>query len=389
MLRFRRKSQGSIRMNDASVLDLEELLAPLQDGGAGEDPRSSAAFQDLQAAWTDARDLEQRRDMPFGEDDAEGAQSAAEASARIPDAWRRVRRLAEQILTRQAKDFEVALWLTEALLRLEGLAGLTDGIRLLDGMCERYWETGHPLPDEDGLDFRSSRIERLSGTGDEDDPRTGAGGSLLTPLRRLPLFTGADGEERALWQYTKRDGTLDLERLAEEARADPATLRAVGAEAQAAAEAWAALEARLSGLFPPDLAPATRRLGQVLGRIIAAARRGGGELPDTLAEAAPAAAPAPGEPSGPQRAAPGPGAVALDPAAAIATREDALQQLERLAAFFRRTEPQSPLSYTLSDAVRRARMPLPELLAEVMGNDESARVALLSALGIRPPVEGE
>lgn len=79
--------------------------------------------------------------------------------------------------------------------------------------------------------------------------------------------------------------------------------------------------------------------------------------------------------------------MALDPTAAIATREDALPQLDRLAAFFRRTEPQSPLSYTLTDAVRRARIPLPELLAEVMG-DESSRAALLTALVIRPPVEG-
>ncbi len=375
-------------MSDTAVLDLEELLAPLDGGGgAGADPRTSAAFQDLHAAWTDALDFEKRRDTPFGTDDAEGAGSAAEASARLPDAWRQVRRLSERILKQQAKDFEVALWLLEALVKLEGLAGLTAGTRLLEQLCERYWQTGHPLPDEDGLDFRASRIERLSGTGDEDDPRTGAGGALLTPLRRLPLFFGADGGARALWQYTKRDGSLDLERLAEEARGDAATLRATGTAARQAAEAWAALEAKLSSVFPSDVAPSTRRLGQILGRIIAAARRVGGEAQDAApGEAAAAAGPAPaadGGASGPRPATPALTSAPPDAAGAIATREDALRQVERLAEFFRRTEPQSPLSYTLADAVRRARMPLPELLAEVMG-DDAGRAALLSALGIRP-----
>ena len=36
-----------------------------------------------------------------------------------------------------------------------------------------------------------------------------------------------------------------------------------------------------------------------------------------------------------------------------------------IAEFFRRTEPLSPLSYTLQEAVRRARMSWPELLEEI------------------------
>jgi type VI secretion system protein ImpA len=66
------------------------------------------------------------------------------------------------------------------------------------------------------------------------------------------------------------------------------------------------------------------------------------------------------------------------------TRESALLSLEAIAAFFRRTEPQSPLSYTLDEAVRRARLPWMELLEEVMG-DRGSRDAFLTTLGIRPP----
>ena len=60
------------------------------------------------------------------------------------------------------------------------------------------------------------------------------------------------------------------------------------------------------------------------------------------------------------------GAPASVPAAApgqVASREDALRVLGEIANFFRRTEPHSPLSYTLDEAVRRGRMSWPELLA--------------------------
>ncbi len=68
----------------------------------------------------------------------------------------------------------------------------------------------------------------------------------------------------------------------------------------------------------------------------------------------------------------------------IASREDALRALGEIASFFRRTEPHSPLSYTLDEAVRRGRMTLPDLLAELVA-DTDARNAILNSLGIRPP----
>ena len=68
----------------------------------------------------------------------------------------------------------------------------------------------------------------------------------------------------------------------------------------------------------------------------------------------------------------------------VASREDALRALGEIANFFRRTEPHSPLSYTLDEAVRRGRMTWPELLAEVVA-DMDARNSILTTLGIRPP----
>ncbi len=80
-------------------------------------------------------------------------------------------------------------------------------------------------------------------------------------------------------------------------------------------------------------------------------------------------------------------AAAASPApAALASREEALRSLAMIAEFFRRTEPLSPLSYTLQEAVRRARMSWPELLAEIVP-DTGLRAQILISLGIRPPPE--
>jgi type VI secretion system protein ImpA len=76
-----------------------------------------------------------------------------------------------------------------------------------------------------------------------------------------------------------------------------------------------------------------------------------------------------------------PGAAAAT-AGKTPTRDDMLRDLGRIADFFRRTEPHSPLAYTLDEAVRRGRMSWPELLAEIVP-DETARNQMLVQLGIK------
>ena len=83
------------------------------------------------------------------------------------------------------------------------------------------------------------------------------------------------------------------------------------------------------------------------------------------------------------RADAGPNRAAAVGRGTIATREDALRVLEEAADFFRRTEPHSPLAYTLREAVRRGRLTWPELLEEIVP-DPTAATAILSSLGIRP-----
>jgi type VI secretion system protein ImpA len=72
----------------------------------------------------------------------------------------------------------------------------------------------------------------------------------------------------------------------------------------------------------------------------------------------------------------------------IRGREEAFRTLLRVAEFFKRTEPHSPISYTLEQAVRWGRMPLPDLLHELIP-EEPLRQQLFKLVGIIPERPGK
>ena len=80
----------------------------------------------------------------------------------------------------------------------------------------------------------------------------------------------------------------------------------------------------------------------------------------------------------------GSGSVPFEPV----NRADAIRRLEAVAAFFRRTEPHSPVSYLVQRAARWGRMPLEEWLQEVI---KSADVLghVQETLGIQRKEESE
>jgi type VI secretion system protein ImpA len=359
-------------------IDLEALLAPLDAGeaGAGVDLRGdfspTSPYQRLRDARAAARAEERARD------------SEGDTESPPAEAWRDVARIGQEALATRSKDFELAAWLTEALVRQAGLAGLAAGAKLITGLCEQYWDAGFPQPDEDGLDARAAPIGGLAGSGSD--------GTVMQPLRRLPLFRRTDGTPLGLYQWDQAEetaaivneerlaarraaGVPELATLQAEARMDRAFLSSAGQAATAARDAWLAMEQATDARFGSE-APATRNVTRLLDRIIEVV----GSLGGAMAEAAPTAASPGTATAGLATAAP---AAASGGPAVLASREDALRELGRIAEYFRRTEPHSPLSYTLEEAVRRGRMTLAELLAEVLPDTE-ARHGLLARLGIRP-----
>jgi type VI secretion system protein ImpA len=72
------------------------------------------------------------------------------------------------------------------------------------------------------------------------------------------------------------------------------------------------------------------------------------------------------------------------PSGAIGGREQALRQLQALAEWFKRNEPNPPIGYTLDEAVRRSRMAWPDLVAELIA-DEPSRSAIMISIGMKRP----
>jgi type VI secretion system protein ImpA len=358
--------------------DLDVLLAPIAgDAAVGTDLREDASPQSLYYRLRDAR-AEARA--------AERAMEADDEAAAMPSQWRTIRQLGIEAIAQYSKDLEVASWLTEALLRCDGLVGFIAGVRLMHGLVDAFWDDLFPLPDEDGIATRVGPLAGLNGISGE--------GTLSQPLRRLPLFVRADGAEMQLWQFGQSAelaaivdperrqqriaaGVMPFDTAEAEARAAGAAhFTALHEKAQAAVEAWRALGDILDAHAGAD-APPTSRVREILEQLAGIAARYG----------APEGAAAPEAPAGGGSAETGATAAVLPGStvsATIASREDALRSLAAIADFFRRTEPLSPLSYTLQEAVRRARMSWPELLEEIVP-DTGLRGQILTSLGIRPP----
>ena len=362
---------------EESNFDLVALLAPIPgEAPAGSDPRQDTSPQSLYYRLRDAR-AEARA--------AERAMESEEGESAPPPQWRAIRELAPELLAKTAKDLEIAAWLGEALLRSDGLQGLASGVRVMTGLVESFWDDLFPLPDEDGIATRVTPVAGLNGF--EGD------GTLIAPLRRLVLFLRPDGAALHVWQYaqsrdlativdeTRRQqrlaaGVLPFETVENEARlAGGQHFAALRRDAEAAAGAWRALETALEGRAGAD-APPMSRVRDLLAEIGAIAERFA--APEENAAAAE-------KTIAPAEAVAGAAAPPLPPGR-VGSREEALKALADIAQFFRRTEPLSPLAYTLEEAVRRAHLSWPQLLEEIVP-DPSTRAAILTSLGIRPPSE--
>lgn len=368
-----------------TYLDLAALLQPFPgDQPAGQDPRSDISPQSLYFRLRDAR-AEARQAERMAEHDL--------LEAGVPAAWSRVRQYATTILGDIGKDIEVATWLTEALVREGGLIGLMESTLLLTGLVNDFWNSGlFPLPDEDGIEGRTVSLAGLNGTGGD--------GTLMQPLRQLVLFDRPDQTPVMIWRYQRAEeveglgdetqkqqriaaGTWIFSELEAEARGYGAEkLAEAGRAARTALEAWKRLDAVLTAVAGQE-APPMGRIASAIEKIVRVAEY---LVPERLADSE-ASASSPDEPMEGMAAVEAVRDASGRPVSQPRpTRESMLRTLSEVADFFRKHEPQSPLAYTLDEAVRRGRMAWPELLAEIV-QDEQVRAMIQSHLGIRPVYE--
>lgn len=68
--------------------------------------------------------------------------------------WDRVSYLCQDALINQTKDLQIAAWLTEAWLYLEGLPGLLKGLELVAELTKKYWKDLYPQITEENCELR-------------------------------------------------------------------------------------------------------------------------------------------------------------------------------------------------------------------------------------------
>jgi type VI secretion system protein ImpA len=378
------RKKGMRMVDFPEGFDLAALLEPIpgeapQGVDIREDFSSQSPYNRLRDARSDARDAEKMIDN--------GDPNAGDPGPM----WRTVREIGLKTLKETAKDLEVAAWVTEAYVRSHGLAGLYAGASLIKGLSDQYWDDVFPLPDDYGVETRIAPVTGLNG-------RDG-GGSLIQPLYKLRFFDKSDGTPITFFTYQsseqlpglppdRRDarikaGAIPWDDMEKEARtAGAARLGRLRDEAVAALEAWEAMANVLDEKASED-PPSTSHVRDMLRQIHSAAIRyapapEAGAEPEAEGEMA-------AEGDGGGGGAPGIGGFSAT-AQRTVSRDDALKTLETIATYFRKSEPASPLAYTLDDAIRRARLTWPELLLEVVP-DANVRLAILTSLGIRPVSE--
>ena len=317
--------------------------------------------------------------------------------------WSQVAALCRQTLGERSKDLQIAAWLTEAWIHLHQVDGLRAGVRLIKGLLDTYWDSVHPMQSEDGdYDARVAPLAWMN----ESLPLTLRLNVALLPWPDLkPPYISLEDWTKAPLLAPPKSG--------DDNQPNPATLPSrdelmlVGATTSAplllqlreslalAMTEWKAFDAMIDKRLNKE-APSLSRVTETLGLIdraitsllstrqnVAAPTASAAsekamhtdqpaDPTDTAAE--PAIAPdAPGEDFVDLRLATGP----------IRSRADAYRQLEGIANFLQSIEPHSPTPYLVRRAVSWGRMPLPELMQEVL-REEGDLNRLFTVLGLKP-----
>jgi type VI secretion system protein ImpA len=341
-------------MASEPLIDLEALLAPIPGANpAGVNLIRSADHDEIKAL------------LPKPDRDAlePGGQAGQ---------WPKIVQATTKKLREKSKDLYIASWLTEALVQLHGFAGLKDGLKLIHGLLERYWDNVYPLAED--AEVRAAPLVSLM-------ERNGPLWIGEVPLTRSPI---RDPETDAaipvtfnLWH------SIVVAQMEDKKPLESAMMSAVGdtpndifLRHQADLEECQALTEAINRLLDERLkehAPGITAIREALkgcgGRIksVLSARGVGmedGEDAGGGAEGAGGDLASNGAGKGPVR-----------------SRQDALARLHEVAEFFRRTEPHSPVPYLILRAINWSRLSFDKLLTELV-KDQTALQQIHSTLGI-------
>jgi type VI secretion system protein ImpA len=360
------------------LIQFEQMLAPIP----GDNPSgANLLYAGLHDEVREAR----RADDVLEQGEWKREQKAAD--------WHKVFTLTTEALVTKTKDLQLAAWLAEALVNLHGFAGLHDGLKLLSGLVDTYWESLYPEIDEGDMEARANAIDMLNRP------------FFIAAIQKVPLTGNPVGANYSYVEFkdsAKFDVPDNLEALEFEARERAVQLKQLAAtEGKVTSEQWRtaknatrrafcedvfallnmcwdqykALDAILDAKFQkqtPGLTDFKKCLEAVRSAVETMVKEKRLLEPDPVDQAEEA-----GQEGGAASAA---GARIGGP---VGTRAEAMKRLAEVAEFFRATEPHSPVSYLLQRAIHWGQIPLQTWLEEVI-KDAGVLAQILETLGVKP-----
>ncbi len=286
--------------------------------------------------------------------------------------WPAVIKLTSEALATKSKDLQLAVWLTEALLRREGYAGLAGGLTLIRGLIEKFWDGLFPEIEDGDLELRATPLEWLGGRLDfaiKSSPINKNGHTWWQQKESgsVPSEKEAENDADKAGKARKKaleEGKISGDMFEKGFEATPKVwFRQVAGDLSAALAALEALDALSQEKFA-DAAPSYRGMKDSLGEV----QRTVAQLLERKLQVDPdPVAPVAAE-SGAEESGGASGGAAGGPAGPLAAepvdRNDAAARVIGAAKFLRKHEATSPVSYLMLRALRwgelRAEAPSPD-----------------------------
>lgn len=286
-----------------------------------------------------------------------------------------VRTKAMEVL-QASHDLRAAVYLADALLNQKGLPGLAQVTAYMRGCIETYWDTCHPMLDEDDGDvtMRTSALQGLSG-----QPETISGPSrVFTSLRNCGLTQSQTFGRVSLRDIEVAEGAAPTPEKGEQLSlgavsaafqdTDPEVLSANLAAVRQVREDVRAILAVFDDKAPgegPEFSDLIKLLNNIEKRLV---EHAGETADEDLSleedeELEPEDEDAAGAGAAPRAAKPPPGT--------INSSADVAAALDRIIAYYQRSEPSSPIPIILKRAKRLVGASFLEIIQDMapMGMD--------------------
>lgn len=362
------------------VIDLDALLQPIsEEFPSGESLRYSGIYDEISEA--------RRADDVLSQGDWQ-------TDLKVAD-YRKVAELAIPAITSRSKDLQIAVWLTEALVKMHSFAGLRDGLTLMASLQDNFWDTLHPEIDEGDMEGRANAVSWLDTQGVkivQSAPITaGPGYSYIdsTDAKRFDFpdnIEALDSDSQEKFNDLKSQAERENRTTADKWRSAVNQTRRAFCEQTnftieeckvALTELDRVIDERYDRKQMPGLSGLKKALDSVHDQVKKLLERKRAEEPDAFDATAADEGSVSGESVTNGEYSSG-GGVASGP---VRSRPEALKRLTEIAQFFQKTEPHSPVAYLIQRAVKWGNMPLESWLQDVI-KDENVLYQLRDTLGI-------